>query len=263
MNGFLEKILATKAEEVVSRAAARPLVEVRAAIDNLSPPRGFLAAIENAWAETRPAIIAEIKKASPSAGIIRADFDPATIAKQYAENGATCLSVLTDRHYFQGDDRNIGEARAACILPVLRKDFTIDSYQVFEARLIGADAILLIVAALGDPALFELAELAHALDMDVLIEVHNADELARALAVPGCLIGINNRNLQTFETDLNTTLQLLDSIPKNRIVVTESGLKCREDIVLMEQHSVHAFLIGESLMRAPDPGMQLKTLFGV
>jgi len=258
---ILGKILATKAEEIMQRAYSRPLTELQAGIEGLAPTRGFIEAIETSLGMGRPAIIAEIKRASPSKGVIRADFDPAGIARSYAGHGATCLSVLTDETYFQGHDNNIGEARRACGLPVIRKDFIIDPYQVFEARLIGADAILLIVAALGDPSIRELVELAHTLGLDVLVEVHNNKELERALRLPCRLVGINNRNLRTFETSLDTTLALLDSIPENRIVVTESGIRNHNDVLLMQQHNVHTFLVGEAFMRAKQPGEKLQELF--
>jgi indole-3-glycerol phosphate synthase len=206
-------------------------------------------------------VIAEIKKASPSKGLLRADFHPAEIARSYQAGGAACLSVLTDVDFFQGADDHLRQARGACALPVLRKDFVIDPYQVYEARAIGADCILLIVACLGDAALRELAGLATHLDMDVLVEVHDADELARALAVPGRLIGINNRDLRSFDVRLETTLGLLDAIPPQRLVVTESGIHTREDVGRMRQAGVHAFLVGESFMRADDPGEKLKDLF--
>ena len=263
---ILSQILATKAEEVTRCAVARPLSELRAAVEQLTqlaPPRGFIDAIETDLAGGRAAVIAEIKKASPSKGLIRADFDPATLARNLAEHGATCLSVLTDETWFMGHNRYLCEAREACPLPVLRKDFIIDPYQVYEARLIGADAVLLIVAALGDPLLAELAELAHALGMDALVEVHDEGELARARALPCRLIGINNRNLRTFETRLDTTLELLDAVPPDRIVVTESGLGHRDDVVRMRRHNVHAFLTGEALMRAANPGREMKTLFAL
>ena len=260
-SGILGEILAAKAREVTRRAAARPLAELRAAIDGLAPPRGFIDAIERDLGAGRPAVIAEMKKASPSAGVLRADFDPAAIARSFAEHGATCLSVLTDETYFHGHNRDLAEARNACALPVLRKDFIVDPYQVFEARVIGADAVLLIVAALGDPALPELAELAHALDMDVLVEAHDDKDLERALALPCRLIGINNRNLQTFQTSLDTSVALRASIPENRIAVTESGIHTRNDVARLRQHDVHAFLVGEAFMRAQQPGEKLKELF--
>ena len=260
---LLEQILAAKAKEVARRADVRPLSELRAAMADLMPPRGFINAIQTDLARNRPAVIAEIKKASPSRGIIRADFDPAGIANSYAANGATCLSVLTDEKFFHGSDDHLCQARSACDLPVLRKDFIIDAYQLFEARALGADAVLLIVAALPDDELATFAELAQELHLDVLLEVHDRNELQRALALPCRLIGINNRNLRTFETRLDTTLELLAAIPANRIVVTESGLAHRDDVARMRRHNVHAFLAGEALMRADDPGREMKTLFGL
>ena len=260
---ILEQILAVKAKEVARRAEVRPLNELRAAVADLTPPRGFINAIETNLARNRAAVIAEIKKASPSRGIIRADFDPTAIAKSYAANGATCLSVLTDEKFFHGHDDHLCRARSACDLPVLRKDFIIDAYQLFEARALGADAVLLIVAALHDDALATLAALAQELQMDVLLEVHDRCELQRALALPCRLIGINNRNLRTFETRLDTTLELLDAIPSNRIVVTESGLAHGDDVARMRRHNVHVFLAGEVLMRADDPGREMKMLFGL
>lgn len=258
---ILRQILATKADEVARRAVDRPLSRLRAAVEQLSPPRGFINAIENSIDDGRVAVIAEIKKASPSEGVIRADFAPADLARDFAEHGAVCLSVLTDETWFQGHDRYLAEAREACALPILRKDFVIDPYQIFEARQLGADAVLLIVAALGDPSLHELAELAHALGLDVLVEVHDKNELVRALQLPCRLIGINNRNLHTFETHLDTTLNLCTSIPPNRIVVTESGLSQRAEVAQMRQHNVNAFLTGTALMRAANPGKELQTLF--
>ena len=207
------------------------------------------------------AVIAEVKKASPSKGLLRDPFDPAAIARSYAAGGATCLSVLTDEHFFQGSDDALREARAACALPVLRKDFTIDPYQVYEARVLGADCILLIVAALGDAQLNELAGLARHLDLDVLVEVHDAGELDRVRHMEGTLLGINNRNLRTFETRLETTLSLLAAVPEGRLVVTESGIHTREDVARMRAGGVHAFLVGEAFMRAPEPGERLRELF--
>jgi indole-3-glycerol phosphate synthase len=212
-------------------------------------------------ANRQPAIIAEIKKASPSQGVIRDPFDPAQIARSYQSGGATCLSVLTDHDFFQGSEAYLAQAKQACNLPVLRKDFMIDPYQVFEARAIGADCILLIVAALDDAVLGELAQLATQLKLDVLVEVHDAAELQRALQLPLPLIGINNRNLRTFETSLDTTLQLLADIPEDRIVVTESAIHSREDVATMREHGVNAFLVGEAFMRAAEPGEKLQELF--
>jgi len=210
----------------------------------------------------RPAVIAEIKKASPSAGVIRPHFEPAAIARSYEAGGAACLSVLTDREFFQGGDEYLREARAACRLPVLRKDFIVDEYQVYEARAIEADCILLIVAALGDAQLRELAGLAAHLEMDVLVEVHDEEELDRALALDTPLIGVNNRDLRTFRTRLDTTLRLKARVPEDRLVVTESGIHTREDVARMRANGVHAFQVGEAFMRAPDPGQKLAELFG-
>jgi indole-3-glycerol phosphate synthase len=227
-----------------------------------SAPRGFVAAIERRIAQGGAAVIAEIKKASPSQGVIRADFRPAEIARSYEHGGATCLSVLTDVDFFQGADAYLQAARAACALPVLRKDFVIDPYQVYEARALGADCILLIVSALDDAALRELAEVAASLNMDVLVEVHDGEELARALSLPVRLVGINNRNLRTFETSLDTTLNLLGKISGDRIVVTESAIHTAQDVALMRSHGVNAFLVGEAFMRAEEPGAELAKLFG-
>jgi indole-3-glycerol phosphate synthase len=207
------------------------------------------------------AVIAEVKKASPSKGVLREDFRPTDIARSYERAGATCLSVLTDVDFFQGADAYLGEARNACSLPVIRKDFIIDPYQVYESRAIGADCILLIAACLHDTQLSELTGLAHHLGLDVLTEVHDAAELERALAVPGRLIGINNRNLRTFDVSLHTTLSLIDAIPAERLIVTESGIHSRADVALMRRNGVNAFLVGESFMRAPDPGDKLAELF--
>ena len=223
--------------------------------------RGFYRAITNTLQTGRPAVIAEIKKASPSKGVIREDFDPAAIAASYAAAGATCLSVLTDIDFFMGGDEYLQQARSACQLPVLRKDFIIDPYQVFEARAIGADCILLIVAALDDAQLLELSGIAADLNLDILVEVHNREELERALMLRKPLIGINNRDLHTFETTLDTTIGLLADIMDDLTVVTESGIHTREDIARMQRHGVNAFLVGEAFMTAPEPGEKLKELF--
>ena len=258
---ILKKICHRKVEEVAARAERLPLAELSARLADAPPPRGFAAALVARVQAGRPAVIAEIKRASPSKGLLRPDFRPAEIALSYERGGAACLSVLTDIDFFQGSDAFLQEARAACGLPVLRKDFTIDPYQVHEARLIGADCILLIAACLDDARLRDLSDLAHGLGMDVLMEVHDAAELERALAVPGRLIGINNRNLRTFELSLETTLGLLASVPADRLLVTESGILTVEDVALMRGHGVHAFLVGEAFMRAPDPGTELARLF--
>lgn len=258
---ILKRILARKAEEIEGRSLQVPLRELHERIAATPAPRGFVTAIRRQIDAGKPAVIAEIKKASPSKGVLRADFQPAEIARSYARHGATCLSVLTDRDFFQGADEYLREARDACDLPVLRKDFVIESYQIYEARAIGADAILLIVAALTDAQLQELNHLAHELGMDVLIEVHDQGELERALVVNNPLIGINNRNLRTFETSLDTTLGLLPGIPPDRIVVTESGILAPADVARMRQHRVNAFLVGEAFMKAADPGERLQELF--
>ncbi|OGI57048.1 MAG: indole-3-glycerol-phosphate synthase, partial [Candidatus Muproteobacteria bacterium RBG_19FT_COMBO_61_10] len=224
--------------------------------------RGFAGAIGQRLKAGRAAVIAEIKKASPSKGLLRADFHPAEIAASYERGGATCLSVLTDVDFFQGADEYLQQARAACALPVLRKDFMLDPYQVYEARVLGADCILLIVAILGDTQMQELAGHARDIGMDVLVEVHDAQELARALPLNTPLIGINNRDLRTFETRLETTLDLLSQIPADRIVITESGIHTPADVARMRAHGVHAFLVGEAFMRADDPGAKLAELFG-
>ena len=262
MSDILPKILARKAEEIAERSARLSLRELRRQVQNLLPPRPFLNHLERTIARGRPAVIAEIKRASPSKGLLRDPFLPAAIARSYAAAGACCRSVLTDRDFFQGHEDYLQEARAACELPVLRKDFIIDPYQVYEARLIGADCILLIVAALDDATLLELARLATDLDLDVLVEVHDAGELEQALASGAALIGINNRDLRTFETRLDTTLNLLPQIPAGRTVITESGIRAPADVALMRAHGVHAFLVGEAFMRAPDPGAKLAELFG-
>ncbi len=258
---ILKKILHRKVEEVVERSAKLHMCNLMPLAQAADTPRGFVAAIERKLAEGKSAVIAEIKKASPSKGLLREDFHPAEIAASYEKGGAACLSVLTDADFFQGHEEYLKQARAACSLPVIRKDFIIDPYQVYEARAIGADAILLIVAALGDALLLELSELADHLGMDVLVEVHDAHELERALRLPLKLIGINNRNLRTFETRLTTTTELLQQIPRDRIVVTESGIHSAADVQFMRAHDINAFLVGEAFMRAPEPGEALKALF--
>jgi indole-3-glycerol phosphate synthase len=258
---ILKKICHRKVEEVCARAERVSLDALKARVPDAPPVRGFAAALDSRVSEGRPAVIAEIKRASPSKGVLREDFRPAEIAVSYERGGASCLSVLTDQDFFQGSDRYLQEARSACALPVIRKDFIIDPYQVFEARAIGADCILLIVACLNDGALRDLSGLAQELGMDVLVEVHDAAELARALEVPGRLVGINNRNLRTFEVSLETTLGLLGSVPEDRLLVTESGILEPDDVALMRSRGVQAFLIGEAFMRAPDPGAELARLF--
>lgn len=258
---ILIKILDRKQEEIEERSDSVSISELKDRIALASPVRGFVKAIENKIAQGEPAVIAEIKKASPSKGIIRHDFDPLAIAQSYEKGGATCLSVLTDVDFFQGSDAYLLLAREACSLPVIRKDFIIDPYQVYEARAISADCILLIVAALTDEQLKELSELAAEVGLDVLVEVHDAEELERALQLNTKLIGINNRNLRTFETSLQTTIDLLSKMPNDRIVVTESAIHTSDDVALMRQHNVNTFLVGEAFMRAEDPGEKLTELF--
>ncbi len=261
MADILQKIMAVKAEEVAAAQAALPLAEVRARAADQPPARDFVGALRGCLAAERPAVIAEVKKASPSKGVIRPDFDPAAIAASYAAHGAACLSVLTDAPFFQGCPDYLKQARAACPLPVLRKDFMMDPYQVYEARAMGADCILLIVAVLETARMQELEALAHELGMAVLVESHDGAELERALALTTPLMGINNRNLRTFEVSLETTLDLLPRIPEERIVVTESGILAPADVARMREHAVHTFLVGEAFMRAPDPGAELARLF--
>ncbi|MEO1081909.1 MAG: indole-3-glycerol phosphate synthase TrpC [Pseudomonadota bacterium] len=261
MPDILEKILARKAEEVSERRRRHTLADLEARIAEQVPARGFAAALKDTVAAGKAAVIAEVKKASPSKGVIRSDFRPAEIARQYETGGASCLSVLTDEDFFQGSDAYLRKARSACTLPVLRKDFTVDSYQVAEARSLGADAILLIVAALDDALLAELSDAATHYGLDVLVEVHDRQELDRALALPTPLIGINNRNLRDFSTSLETTLALLDFVPDGRLVVTESAIHSREDVRRMREARVSAFLVGEAFMRERDPGSALEALF--
>ena len=260
--GILERIVAVKAEEVAAAGRARPLGQVRNEARNAPPVRDFAGALRVRASSGAPAVIAEIKKASPSKGLLRADFDPATIAATYARHGATCLSVLTDAQFFRGRLDDMSAARAACELPVLRKDFVIESYQVYEARAAGADCILLIAAALDSPRLKALEDVAGELGLAVLVEVHDAAELERALELKTPLLGINNRNLRTFETRLETTLDLLDQIPDDRLVVTESGISTPADVQRMRAAGIACFLVGEAFMRAEDPGVELERLFG-
>lgn len=261
MSDILNQIIATKREEVLAARDAKPLAVVRAEAEAQSKPRDFVGAIRTKIAEGKSAVIAEIKKASPSKGILREDFRPAEIAADYAAHGAACLSVLTDREFFQGCPEYLQAARAACALPVLRKDFMIDPYQVYEARAMGADAILLIVAALPLSAMQDMESMAHALGMAVLVECHDANELDVALHLKTPLLGINNRNLRTFEVSLETTLGQLERIPAERVVVTESGILGPADVAKMRANQVHAFLVGEAFMRAPSPGKELARLF--
>lgn len=258
---ILRKILARKAEEVALCRSRRSLSRLQEIANEQTGPRGFLRALQACVAEARPAVIAEIKKASPSKGIIRENFNPAQIARSYKGGGAACLSVLTDRDFFQGEDSYLQEASAACDLPVLRKDFTIDPYQVVEARALGADAVLLIVAALEDGQMAELFAAARELGLDTLVEVHNRAELDRALDLPLPMVGINNRDLHTFDTCLDTTLDLLPYIPQECLVVTESGIHTSADVAQMRRAHVSAFLVGEAFMRAEEPGDKLRALF--
>ena len=259
---ILERIVSRKADEIAERRVLHNLADLEAAAQSQEDPRGFADAIAAALITGKVAVIAEVKKASPSKGVIRPDFEPEVIAASYARHGATCLSVLTDEDFFQGQNEFLTGARAASGLPTLRKDFVIDLWQVAESRAIGADCVLLIVAALEDAQMAELAAAAAAYGMDVLLEVHDRQELERALAVGSRLIGINNRNLHNFETRLETTLELLGEIPGDQLVVTESGITCAGDVARMRTGGVHAFLIGETLLRAPDPGKKLAALFG-
>jgi indole-3-glycerol phosphate synthase len=266
MSDILDKILSVKQAEVAVALADRPLAAIRAEAEAQAAPRDFIGAIRAKVGAGRTAsgsaVIAEIKKASPSKGVIRPNFHPAEIAADYAEHGAACLSVLTDRQFFQGAPEYLQEARAACALPVLRKDFMIDPYQIYEARAMGADAILLIVAALSDQEMAEFEDLANSLGMAVLVESHDASELDRALKLKTPLQGINNRNLRSFEVSLDTTFSQLSRIPADRMVVTESGILAPADVALMKSNQVNAFLVGEAFMRAPSPGAELARLFG-
>ncbi len=261
MSDILRRIVAVKHEEIAAAQAARPLAAVRAQAESRRDTRGFEAALRARLAAGQSAVIAEVKKASPSKGVIREHFVPAEIAASYARHGAACLSVLTDAPFFQGSAAYLEQARAACALPVLRKDFMVDAYQVYEARAMGADCILLIAACLDDAQMADLEACAHSLGMDVLVEVHDGDELKRALALKTPLLGINNRNLRSFEVSLDTTLALLPRVPADRLLVTESGILAPDDVRRMRAAGVHAFLVGEAFMRADDPGAALSALF--
>ena len=262
MSDILRKIIAVKESEVRTAQQVRPLVDVRRQAEARRDARDFVGALRARLSAGESAVIAEIKKASPSKGVIREDFNPAEIAASYAHAGAACLSVLTDVQFFQGAPAYLQAARAACTLPVLRKDFMIDPYQVFEARAWGADCILLIAACLSDAQMVELESVAEALGMAVLVEVHDGDELTRALRLKTPLLGINNRNLRTFEVSLRNTLDLLQDVPSDRLLVTESGIGTPADVQWMREHGVNAFLVGETFMRAADPGAALTALFG-
>lgn len=262
MSDILEKILAVKRDEIATAMRARPLPALRADAEMAPAPRDFLGSMQSKIAEGRAAVIAEVKKASPSKGVLREHFDPAQIARSYATHSAACLSVLTDVQFFKGHGDYLKQARDASGLPALRKDFMVDPYQIYEARVMGADCILLIVAALDDKRMSELEAIALSLGMAVLVEVHDAEELERALRLQTPLLGVNNRNLRTFETRLETTLDLLPNIPHGKLVVTESGIVSRADVERMRAANVHAFLVGEAFMRADDPGAALSELFG-
>jgi indole-3-glycerol phosphate synthase len=259
---ILKNILARKQQEIIERSSVKPIAQLLEQIASASAPRGFATALEAKLAVGQSAVIAEIKKASPSKGVIREDFDPAAIAKSYAKGGAACLSVLTDVDFFQGADRYLTMARAACDLPVIRKDFIVDPYQIYEARAMGADCILLIVSALNEEQLYQLHEVAITMGMDVLIEVHDVAELNTALKLDNPMVGINNRNLHSFDVSLDNTFQLLEHIPKGKIVITESGIDHRDDVVAMRENNVNAFLVGEAFMRSDEPGERLRELFG-
>jgi indole-3-glycerol phosphate synthase len=263
MEDILTRILEAKRREVESAKARLPLRELERLARAAAPPRGFEAALRKRAAEGRPAVIAEIKRASPSKGLIRSDFDPARIARSYAENGATCLSVLTDRDFFGGSRADLEAARGACTLPVLRKDFIVDPYQVFESRSWGADCILLIVGAVPDDELARLEAIAKDAGLDVLVESHDAEQLERALRLETALVGINNRNLKTFETRLETTLDLAPRIPSSRLLITESGVASQQDVARLKAAKVSAYLVGSAFMAAPDPGAELARLFTV
>ncbi len=262
MSDILQRILEVKRREIAEARIRLPLEAVERAAKEASPPRGFERSMRTKIAAGRPAVIAEIKRASPSQGLIRADFDPAGIAASYERHGAACLSILTDREFFGGSEEDLKAARAACSLPVIRKDFIIDAYQVFEARSWGADCILLIVDAAPDEKLSQLERIAHDLGMDVLVESHDGAQLDRALSLSTPLVGINNRDLRTFKTSLDTTIDLLARIPAGRLAVTESGISRPEDVKLLKKSNVNAYLVGGAFMAAPDPGEELSRLFG-
>src|SRR5512133_2628091 len=261
MTDILNKIIAVKREEIAEAINRKPLAAMRKDAESRVLTRDFVGALRARIAAGQAAVIAEIKKASPSKGVLRADFIPADIAQTYAENGAACLSVLTDAQFFQGSIDYLKQARASCQLPVLRKDFIVDAYQVFESRAMGADAILLIAACLDDAQMKEFEAIARSLDMAVLVEVHDAAELERALRLKTPLIGVNNRNLKTFEVSLDTTLSLMRDLPAERLLVCESGIQTRDDVLRLGAAGVNAFLVGEAFMRAPDPGAALAELF--
>ncbi|MDD2536135.1 MAG: indole-3-glycerol phosphate synthase TrpC [Macromonas bipunctata] len=261
MSDILQKIVATKREEIAQALTKTPLAQMRADAESRVLTRDFAGALRSKITAGLPAVIAEVKKASPSKGVIRPDFIPADIAQSYAQFGAACLSVLTDRQYFQGSPDYLKQARASCHLPVLRKDFIVDPYQVYEARAMGADCILLIAACLDDAQLAELEAIALGLNMAVLVEVHDRDELQRALQLKTPLLGINNRNLRTFEVTLDTTLGMLADVPADKLLITESGILTRDDVRTLRAAGVNAFLVGEAFMRAPEPGLALAELF--
>ena len=258
---ILKRILARKIEEIDERIRTLSMEELGQRVAEADAPRGFVNRLQEKLQAGQAAVIAEIKKASPSRGVLREDFNPAQIAMSYEKGGAACLSVLTDVDFFKGADAYLLQARVACSLPVLRKDFIVDPYQVYEARVLGADCVLLIVAALSDSMLLELLQLTSHLGMDALVEVHEAEELERALAIPAPLLGINNRDLRSFETSLDVTLGFLEQIPEDRLVVTESGIHTVEDVAVMRSRGVNAFLVGEAFMKAPEPGEKLAELF--
>ncbi len=261
MSDILDQIVADKRDHVALQKAGRSLSDLEAAAAVADQPRGFVEALVRRTSAAEPAIIAECKRASPSKGLLREDYEPAEIARSYAANGAACMSVLTDVRFFQGADAHLEAARAACKLPVIRKDFMVDPYQIVESRALSADCILLIVSCLSDAQLNELSQTAMALGMDVLVEVHDRTELERALRLRVPMIGINNRDLKRFVTDIETTIGLLKDIPDDRLVVTESGIHTPEDVARLRDHDVHAFLVGEAFMRAADPGVRLRELF--